>query len=292
MADYFEIVQQFENFIYEHDMEPPPKLIADGRLRRFYNQGDKRGTLNGAYKLCIDGRPAGYLENFRTGAKFNWKFDGPIQDFTPEERRKFAEQQRQRKEQRDREELAKNLNTANRAQHIMANAKPVLNHPYLERKQVKAHGTKDYKGALVVPLFNASLRLMNLQFISADGTKRFLTGGQKKGCFWWIGGKTEKVLIAEGFATAASLHQATGHQCFIAFDAGNLPSVAAIVRAKRPDATIVICADNDTNGRGQQAAEEAALACDGLIAMPDIEGFDFNDLLNDVTPKDSSHDGQ
>jgi len=88
------------------------------------------------------------------------------------------------------------------------------------------------------------------------------------------------ILIAEGFATAASLHEATGHQVFIAFDAGNLVNVAKIIRAKNPDAEIIICGDNDLSGVGQKAARSAALACGGKYIIPDTVGHDWNDSIN------------
>ncbi len=293
MNNLSEIIAQFSAAMIENGITPPTNIKPDGALHRFYISGHKKGTLDGAYKLHLDGlRPAGYFQDFTKELKINWKFNGEVKQFSPEEKRAYAEQQRQRKEQQQREERIKHENAAHRAAHIWNEAKPALNHQYLSRKRVEAHGAKDYKGALLVPLFNVSMRLMNLQFISGDGTKRFLSGAQKKGCFWWLGQKTEKILIGEGFATCVSLHQATGYQTFIAFDAGNLEMTAMIVRSKRPDATIVICGDNDTSGRGQQAAEQAAIACGGLLTIPDIEGYDFNDLANHSALKGSSHDGQ
>jgi putative DNA primase/helicase len=133
---------------------------------------------------------------------------------------------------------------------------------------------------LIAPIHDASLRLVNLQFIQPDGTKRFLTGGQKKNCFWRIGKKSPTILIAEGFATAASLHEVTGHQVFIAFDAGNLVNVAKIVMAKNPGAEIIIMGDNDASGIGQAAARSAALAIGGKYLLPKTVGQDWNDALN------------
>lgn len=288
MNNLSEIIAQFSAAMLEHDITPPTNIKPDGELHRFYISGHKKGTLDGAYKLHADGlRPAGYFQDFTKGLKINWKFNGEVKQFSPEERRQYAQEKRQKQEQQQREELAKHHNAANEAAHIWAKAVPTSEHPYLTKKRIQAHGTRlytdcfahyrRYKGCLVIPLLNSSMRLMSLQFISSDGDKRLFPGGQKKGCFWWIGAKTDKILIAEGFATAASLFQSTGYQTFISFDAGNLPSVAAIVRSKRPDATIVICGDNDESGRGQQAAEAAALACDGLVAMPPELGTDYND---------------
>lgn len=92
-------------------------------------------------------------------------------------------------------------------------------------------------------------------------------------------------MIAEGFATAASLHETTGNQTFISFDAGNLINVAKIVRVKNPDAEIIICGDNDENEVGQKAARSAALAVGGKYIIPVSVGQDWNDALNtEATP--------
>ncbi|MFI3120597.1 MAG: toprim domain-containing protein, partial [Methylococcaceae bacterium] len=127
---------------------------------------------------------------------------------------------------------------------------------------------------------NANNELVNLQFIDADGVKRFLAGGKKSGCFWWIGQKSEKILIAEGFATAASIHDDTGHLTIIAFDAGNLEPVAQVIRQRNPKTEMIIMADNDISGIGQSRARLAALATNCKYIVCPVSGMDFNDYLN------------
>jgi putative DNA primase/helicase len=86
-------------------------------------------------------------------------------------------------------------------------------------------------------------------------------------------------LIAEGFATAATLHEESGYRVYIAFTANNLMAVGRIVREKLPDAEIVFCADNDTKTPGNPGltkATEAAQAISGSVAVPPLPG-DFND---------------
>ena len=126
-----------------------------------------------------------------------------------------------------------------------------------------------------------------MQFIYPDGSKKFKTGTNKTGHFYKIGkSKNNTVLICEGYATGASLHQATGHCVVIAFDAGNLLAVAQVIRAKCSDYKIIICADDDhtTEGNpGLTKATEAARAVGGLLAVPVFQdaatrGTDFNDL--------------
>jgi putative DNA primase/helicase len=166
---------------------------------------------------------------------------------------------------------------ARKAWNIFRYAPRTDSHPYLTRKHIKGHGARLSYGKLVIPLYAGPKRLVNLQFIDGDGTKRFLSGGRKAGCFWWIGRQpTKTVCLAEGFATAASIHEATLHRCYLAFDAGNLPAVAEAVRALHPDSRIVICADHDPTGI--KYAGIAAARIDGYIATPEREGQDFNDV--------------
>ena len=91
-------------------------------------------------------------------------------------------------------------------------------------------------------------------------------------------------MIAEGYATAASLHLATGYACLVAFNAGNLKAVAVMSREKYAKREIILCADNDTETQGnpgRKAASRAARAVGGKLAVcPAHEGraTDFNDL--------------
>ncbi|MEQ1639016.1 MAG: toprim domain-containing protein [Methylococcales bacterium] len=272
-----EIINLFKLFMAAQGVEPPDIIVADGELHRF----KVNGKLAYAYVLHLDGTPAGFFQDFRNGIKATWKHTSnkDVRPYTPAERRAYAIKCQAAEQQRLAAEAVKHQNAAHEAAKIWQGAPPAITHPYLTKKSIQPHGSRLYGGqALILPLYDASLRLMSLQFINLDGSKRFLKFGQKRGCYWWVGQKTEKVLIAEGFATVATLHESTGYQCFIAWDAGNLTSVAELIRAKKQNAEIVICADNDASGVGQREAEKAALAIDGLITMPPEPGTDFNDF--------------
>ncbi|QOJ24692.1 MAG: toprim domain-containing protein [Gammaproteobacteria bacterium] len=104
-------------------------------------------------------------------------------------------------------------------------------------------------------------------------------GGRKRGCFHIIGDLSDKILICEGFATGASLHEDSGQRVVIAFDAGNLLPVAKNIRDLSPESEIIICGDNDLSGVGQTKAREAALSIGGKILIPPIPGQDWNDVL-------------
>jgi putative DNA primase/helicase len=163
-------------------------------------------------------------------------------------------------------------------------------HRYLVNKQVKPYGIRQRRdGKLLVPMYDKDSKLRNVETIGKDGRKLFLKGGPVSGCYFRIGPKDVKtVCIVEGYATAASIHEATKSTVFVAFDAGNLINVAKIVRERYPDAKIILCADDDwkTNGNpGVTAATKAARAVKGFVAVPKFaenrgdHDTDFNDLM-------------
>jgi putative DNA primase/helicase len=94
----------------------------------------------------------------------------------------------------------------------------------------------------------------SLQFIGPDGVKRFLTGGRVTGCYFSIGNPkgAAALCIAEGFATGATIHEATGYPVAVAFNAGNLGAVAKTLRGKFPDLPLILCGDFDKSGTGQR----------------------------------------
>ncbi len=170
--------------------------------------------------------------------------------------------------------------------------------PYLARKGVQAHGVRyQLNGTLLVPMRDEADRLWNVQRIAPerpkDGPeKRSCKGGRKSGLWHLLGEAPDGggvLLLAEGYSTAASLHEATAYPVAVGFDAGNLPRVAKALRQLYPAALIVVCGDDDRDtaaakdGRntGRDKASEAARAVNGLALVP--AGLppgksDFNDL--------------
>jgi len=160
----------------------------------------------------------------------------------------------------------------------------------LVRKAVTGHGVRYASDVLLVPLLDEIGKLWNVQRIQADGSKRFLSGGRVSGCFHVIGDAASSawVLVAEGYATAATLHEASGYAVAVAFNAGNVKHVTRALRQKFPAAKLLICADNDRETEaktgknpGAIVATEAAKAelCSWCMpaALPD-GGTDYNDL--------------
>jgi hypothetical protein len=128
--------------------------------------------------------------------------------------------------------------------------------------------------------------IASLQYIPPDGqNKRYHGGGRKEGVFYSLPGDDGTVCIAEGYATAASVFEATGHTTYVAFDAGNLASVAVMAREHHPGADLVVIADNDhpapnSDNPGLEAAAKAADACRGRYVCPPDVGTDANDYAN------------
>ncbi|CRZ20123.1 PriCT-2 domain-containing protein [Kingella kingae] len=132
---------------------------------------------------------------------------------------------------------------------------------------------------LVIPMYDRPNHIVNRQAIDANGGKFFLPGGEVGGAYGkiaapnsdWTGG----VYLAEGFATAASIHMATGKPVVIAFNAGNLPKVAAKMAQILPkNAPVYIAADNDASQTGIKKAAEAAqvLGNRARVVMPEFTG--------------------
>lgn len=129
-------------------------------------------------------------------------------------------------------------------------------------------------GIVVVPLRDENFMLHNLQLIYKKN-KSFLPG-RKSGLFHFLpatnkADDADPVLIGEGYATVASCHMATGWRCVIAFDSGNLPAVACVVRALFPRAPLVIAGDDDFLNEvnvGKKKALAAANQCKGIAVLP------------------------
>jgi putative DNA primase/helicase len=112
-----------------------------------------------------------------------------------------------------------------------------------------------YKDQLIVTTHNSNRELTGCQKIAPDGSKLFLPGQEKKGCWHWLQSppsRGQKIVIAEGWATGASLVEEPIHMdgcaIAIAFDAGNIPTVTASLLTLYPSSRIVICRDFDKAG--------------------------------------------
>ncbi|WP_323080498.1 primase-helicase zinc-binding domain-containing protein [Klebsiella quasipneumoniae] len=176
---------------------------------------------------------------------------------------------------------------------LLEKTRPATDNAYLTRKGFagrecltltashKTGGVAYRAGDVVVPLYDETGALVNLQLINADGLKRTLKGGQVKGACHLIDGQKQagkRLWIAEGYATALNVHHLTGETVMVALSSVNLLSLASLARSKHPACQIILAADRDLNGDGQTKAAAAAAACEGVVALPPVFG-DWNDAM-------------
>jgi len=279
-----------------------PHPVMDGQKHRVAAVGDKKGELAGFYVGHLDGHPAGYVKNNRTSQELKWKSKGyHLGEKQKETFRKDAEAKRAARI-RAREQVEEAA--AKRCQEKIADLRPVIAAtPYLLAKQIPVVAgiyTNAKAEETYVPAYDENGKIWSIQYIRADGTKRFAKNARKEGCFHVVGGlsslnNTPTIIIAEGYATASSISMALRVPVVAAFDSGNLTHVAKALRARFPDKQIVIAGDDDRHLKATQGfnpgrlkAEEAAKAVGGQCVFPrfskkeiaeNSKAFtDFNDL--------------
>lgn len=287
-----EHIEQFRAAILSAGLTPPDVIEADGKLHRFTSNG-KRNDDAGWYVFHGDNIPAGIYGDWRTGVRQNWRADIGRRLSSQEEaaHRIRIEEMRRVREADDAQRRAESREKAAAIWRSAVSASG--DHPYLKGRGVRAHGLREYEGVLVLPMRDGA-ELHSLQFIGPKGDKRFLAGGRVSGCYFPIGKPDGVLCIAEGFATGATVHEATGYAVAVAFNAGNLMPVARALRQKFPELRVILCADDDAKTEGNPGltkARAAAEAVGGLLAVPDFganrpEGAtDFNDLHRHAGPE-------
>lgn len=281
-------LKQFLSAMEMHGITIEDEVEPDGELHRVHIIDDKPGTKNGWYILNMENVPWGMFGCWKRGVQKSWS-NRRSETMTDAELTEHKARQAIAKEKLEADLARRRAECAALAKRLWKNAKPAVStHPYLANKKVRPLGLRQHENTLLVPLRDSSNSLVGLQFIRTDGSKRFLTGTPKKGSYFSLHFKPTppvRILICEGYATGASLHEATGDAVIVAFDAGNLLPVAESIRSRFPDMEIILCADNDhlaAENRGLLDATAAAHAVNGKLALPSFpdsqSGTDFNDL--------------
>lgn len=270
MRNYLDL---FRQTIEAAGLPAPAEIIDDGKLHRFSTNG-KRGDSAGWYVLHGDGIPAGSFGCWRSGFSSTWCAK-PDQEMSTSERQAMRERMQAMQRQREAEQLHLQAQAREAAAARLADSEPAADHPYLTIKGIQPHGLRLNGELLLIPMRDTDGTLHSVQTIFPDGTKRFLLGGRIRGCYFSIGKPQGVLIVCEGLATGASIHEYTGHAVAVAFNAGNLEAVAVALRAKFPAIQIIIAADDDhaTAGNpGLSKAMQAAQAVGGVVAVPDFGG--------------------
>lgn len=269
-------ITAFREFLFGHGYSAGD-IIADGEIKRFKSPEDKNGKKSAYYVMYDDYPQAGMLGDFKTDVSHTWCIKSET-DLTDEETYHYRQRIDKAKDKRNQDREKQNASARVKAQKAWSEAEPVTEHPYLQKKGISAiGGIKMLRGNLIFPLMDHSGIIHSFQTISATGDKRFCYGGAKKGHYFSIPG-SPTIAICEGYATAVSIHLATGWTTVVAVDAGNLEPVAIEWRKNSPTVEIIICADNDVTNVGQNKAKKAAESVSASIRIPSISGSDFNDV--------------
>jgi len=301
-------VKEFADELKKQGVAIKGDPVMDGKWHRERLIDDKGKARNASYRGFLDGRPNGQIKNYKIhgeGQHHKWVATG--ETLTKDQLAALKAEAAEKQALRFAEIKALQNKAANAAGEKWDNAKTweelkqksSPSSAYLYKKQVQNYGLRVENAAkpdqkLLVPARDINGKLWSVQTIDEDGNKRFQKNARKSGVMHIIdpeqkigeglGYFTNKylgqgsVLIAEGYATAASVHEATQRPTIVAFDAGNLKPVAEAVRKQYPHAKIVIAADNDHTlehkpygNVGKNKATEAALAVGGFMVAP---GFD------------------
>ena len=262
----------------------PPEYIEPGQLTRFSDGGKNKDGWCILY-VNSDGSAGAAFGNWKDIEK-KWFYNPDGKKMTGKQQQDLTRQIKQAREKAEREQKAKQVQAAKKANEIWNNAKPAdPAHAYLLKKQIKPCGLKQSGKALILPVYNDQKQIISIQEIFENGSKKFMPGGRVKGGSFLIGDMTGDILfIGEGFATMSTIHTATGKPCIIAFNSGNLKRVAQTFKNQYRNKKIIICADNDLktekktgSNPGVKAGKEAARAIGAKLLICPVNS-DFNDL--------------
>lgn len=265
-------------------LEPPDHIEMDGKIHRFKSGTKGKPGIDkpGWYLVFGDGIPAGRFGCWRAGIEATFRADVG-RKLTQTEEMAHVKRLAESKAVRDAEIIRQHQVASETVEQIWATANPASpEHPYLANKGIGVHGARiTGDGRLMVPLYDQNGTLSSLQYIAHDGGKLYHPGGQTGGKFWQLGSLDEPgpLYIAEGFATAATIHETTNRPVIVAYSASNLVPVTGKLRdLYGPAQEIVIVADNDASGVGQRYAEQASAKYGARTVMPPVQG-DANDYV-------------
>ena len=259
--------------------------LQTGRLTRCKVEGDRerRGWYM-LHELALSSGDVVLVGSYgvwRGNENNTQRIDLQKRELSKEQRESLRKRLAEDRRRAERERKAAGARAAARAAKVWSKCLPTGDSEYLGRKGVGGHGVRySPSGAMVIPMLDLAGTIHGLQIIRGKSLaqsarrpeKEFWPAGLvKKGHFHLIGTPTNIVLVGEGYATCATLHEATGFPVAVAYDAGNLAPVASALHKRYPLARILVCADDDafTPGNpGVTAASAAALESAGAMIVP------------------------
>lgn len=262
----------------------PPRSLTVGRIDRIDGPEDRQGRKNGWYvyhEIPADDAVIGVASYgcWKAGFSETW-CSKASHAMTESERLEFHARREAMRTEQEAERVVRSNEAAAHALEIWNASAPTTFHAYLARKRIGPNGARVAKdGRLCIPV-TSGRTISSLQFIAGDGQKRFLPGGTTKGGYYRIDGTGPVVYVCEGFADAATLHEATGATAYAAFSDHNLFEVAGIAISENKNSIVIIAGDDDTATPGNPGRTKATQAAEGLgieaIFPPGHK--DFNDF--------------
>lgn len=292
--NYKSVQEQLIEKITQAGLKPPKTVKIDGRVHRFSSSG-RNSDDAGWYIVFNDVHPVGFFGCFRSGLEEKFVADTG-KPFSEPDRLRHQKLLADLREARDQEVQRSREIAADKAGDIWNSCTPApSDHPYLVKKKIEPHDlrvTQDNR--LVCPIYIGE-DISSLQFIDATGDKRFLPGGAIADGYMKLDGDDGCIYICEGFATGASIREATGCTTIVAYSAKNLKSVSLQAReAYGASHYIVIVADNDESGTGVREARIASEASHcNVIVSPVGDANDYANAGGDLAlllrpPEDSA----
>ena len=302
-----EIHEQLINAMQKAGVYPKNNnsLKFNSKLCRFETTEDKQNEYSGWCKIYSDGLPAGCFGDWRKDIKEFWKFDLNGYDknirqlyINPENTKQTEARQKEAEIVLKESQMEASL----KAQNIYEKAKAAnTNHQYLIKKSIKPYGIKQIDNKLLIPFHDILTdSFSTYQTINEDGEKRFFSGAPKRGTAYILGVNLTEgtVLIAEGVATAHTLHELTGLTVIACGDCGNIKASTQSIVAKYEGRQIIIATDNDHLKEKNTGFEASKIALKegnfkGII-IPEFSsnesGSDWNDYMilhgKEVTKKE------
>jgi len=264
----------------------PPDHVIPGKMIRFPGLNKGPGNKSAWCKLFEDGL-GGVFGDYSSSMNSTWQASRD-KNLTEADKRAFEKKAQAARHEREQQHAIDQARSAAMAKKRWDEASPCESFQYLLAKGVRSYGLrKEVGGDLIIPICTSTGEIVSLQTIDANGQKRFLQDGEKKANYFLIGQPEKQIVVCEGYATGASIHEATGIAVAVAFDAGNLEFVAKSVASRYAGSKLILAADDDyakPMNTGLTKARDAALSVGGLLAIPCFTSErkpdfkDFNDL--------------
>lgn len=277
--------QQFKIYALSFGLILPNEILATGEIIYFNPSGKGKNKTDGRYVFYPDAPYSGWFKDWRAGSSVDESWT-----FKPHDKYEFTEAEQKKLQERKKIREGSSKEAILRAQELWEKSYPCLSHQYLKDKGVKAYGLKIAGPELLTPVFREG-KLVAIQRIyksfetEEPWVKAFVKGTSCVGGYFLLGKPKGVICICEGYATGATVYEATGHCVAITYGSGNLVSASKNLAKEHGD-EFIFCADRDIGGGGEKAALEAIKAVGrGRLVMPvfgvvrGVKDSDFNDMV-------------